>query len=177
MFWMKDCLFTYVIVQMDMSNCMLSSYITSSSLRPYDFIMGSVLTSLQTFKCLYNFDLRLPIYQDKTLKSETLSDVLRNGISIYAKELRGAKAMIDGNLVVNDETCTTEGLHEVELLLPCMKDIYIKVALAFSILNLIIQKEVIGIVNFTGSICSFSFLNSKEPISQAVADIKVPYYF
>ena len=42
---------------------------------------------------------RLPIYQEKTSKSEMLSDVLRNGISIYAKELRGAKAMIDGNLV------------------------------------------------------------------------------
>ncbi|XVF64937.1 hypothetical protein PTKIN_Ptkin09bG0206500 [Pterospermum kingtungense] len=144
-------------------NCTLSSNITSSSLRPCDFKMGRVLTSLQTFKCLYNFDLRLPIYQEKTLKSEMLSDVLRNGISIYAKELRGAKAMIDGSLVVNDETCTTDGLHEVELLLPFMKDIYVEAC------N---QKDVIGIVTFTGSVHSFSFLNSKEPISQSVADIK-----
>ncbi|XWS24016.1 hypothetical protein CRYUN_Cryun28dG0065100 [Craigia yunnanensis] len=144
-------------------NCLLSSNITSSSLRPCDFKMGRVLTSLQTFKCLYNFDLRLPTYQEKTSKSHTLSDVLHNGISIYAKELQGAKAMIDGNLVVNDETCTTDGLHEVEMLLPFMKDMYIEACS---------QKDVIGIVNFTGSVCSFSFLNSKEPISQAVADIK-----
>ena len=45
--------------------------------------------------------------------------------------------MIDGTLVVNDEICTTDGLHEVELLLPFMKDIYIEGAPAFSILNLI----------------------------------------
>ncbi|MBA0867036.1 hypothetical protein Goshw_026660 [Gossypium schwendimanii] len=107
--------------------------------------------------------LRLPIYQEKTSKSETLVDVLCNGISNYVKELRGAKAVIDGNLVVNDEACTTGGLHEVELLLPFMKDMYIEACS---------QKDVVGVVNFTGSLCSFSFLNSKEPISQAVADIK-----
>ncbi|MBA0566023.1 hypothetical protein Golob_010874 [Gossypium lobatum] len=106
---------------------------------------------------------RLPIYQEKTSKSETLVDVLCNGISNYVKELRGAKAVIDGNLVVNDEACTTGGLHEVELLLPFMKDMYIEACS---------QKDVVGVVNFTGSLCSFSFLNSKEPISQAVADIK-----
>ncbi|KAK8642599.1 hypothetical protein V6N13_011936 [Hibiscus sabdariffa] len=144
-------------------NCTLSSNITSSSLRPCDFKMGRVLTSLQTFKCFYNFDLSLPIYQEKASKSETLVDVLRNGISNYVKELRGAKAMIDGNLVVNDEICTTNGLHEIELLLPFMKDMYIEACS---------QKDVVGIVNFTGSVCSFSFLNSKESISQAVADIK-----
>ncbi|XVE95145.1 hypothetical protein REPUB_Repub02eG0071200 [Reevesia pubescens] len=107
-------------------NCMLSSNITSSSLPPCDFKMGRVLTSLQTFKCVYNCDFRLPIYQEKTSKSETLTDVLHNGISVYAKELRGAKAVIDGNLVVSDETCITDGLHEVELLLPFTKDIYIE---------------------------------------------------
>ncbi|KAL4333395.1 hypothetical protein GQ457_07G024380 [Hibiscus cannabinus] len=144
-------------------NCTLSSNITSSSLRPCDFKMGRVLTSLQTFKCFYNFDLRLPIYQEKASKSETLVDVLRNGISNYVKELRGAKAMMDGDLVVNDEICTTDGLHEIELLLPFMKDMYIEACS---------QKDVVGIVNFTGSVCSFSFLNSKETISQAVADIK-----
>ncbi|OMP06686.1 protein odr-4-like protein [Corchorus capsularis] len=143
-------------------NCTLSSNITSSSLRPCDFKMGRVLTSLQTFKCLYNFDLRLPIYQEKASR-HTLSDVLRNGISVYAKELQDAKAMIDGNLVINDDTCITDGLHEVELLLPFMKDLYIEACS---------QKDVVGVVTFTGSVCSYSFLNSKEPVSQAIADIK-----
>ncbi|XP_039069808.1 uncharacterized protein LOC120216454 [Hibiscus syriacus] len=71
--------------------------------------------------------------------------------------------MIDGNMVVNYETCTTDGLHEVELFLLLMKDMYIEACS---------QKDVVGIVNFTSSVCSFSFLNSKEPISQAVANIK-----
>lgn len=39
-------------------NCSLASNITSSNLRPCDFKMGKVLNSLQTFKCIYNFDLR-----------------------------------------------------------------------------------------------------------------------
>ncbi|XP_039035943.1 uncharacterized protein LOC120172580 [Hibiscus syriacus] len=119
-------------------SCTLSSNISSSSLWPCDFRMGMVLTSLQTFKCLYHFDLRLHIYQDKASKPEKFVDVLCNEISNYVQELRGAKAMIDGNLVVNDETCTTDGLHKVELLLPFMKDMYIGGSLAISILNSII---------------------------------------
>ncbi|GKV19930.1 hypothetical protein SLEP1_g30126 [Rubroshorea leprosula] len=144
-------------------NCTLSSNMTSSSLRPCDFKMGRVLTSLQTFKCLYNFDLRLPIYHESASTSQTLSDNLRHGISIYAIELRSAKAMIDGKLVVSDETCTTDGLHEVELLLPFTQDTYIGACS---------QKDIIGVLVFTGSVCSFAHLNSKEPISQAIADIK-----
>ncbi|GLT60557.1 hypothetical protein SLA2020_333190 [Shorea laevis] len=144
-------------------NCTLSSNITSSSLRPCDFKMGRVLTSLQTFKCLHNFDLRLPIYHESASTSQTLSDNLPHGISIYANELRSAKAMIDGKLVVSDETCTTDGLHEVELLLPFTQATYIGACS---------QKDIIGVLVFTGSVCSFAHLNSKEPISQAIADIK-----
>ncbi|GKV33527.1 hypothetical protein SLEP1_g42030 [Rubroshorea leprosula] len=144
-------------------NCTLSSNVTSNSLRPCDFKMGRVLTSLQTFKCLYNFDLRLPIYCESASNSQTLSDILRHRISVYAKELRSAKALIDGNLVVDAETCTTDGLHEVELLQPFMKDTYIEACS---------QKDIVGVLVFTGSVCSFAHLNSKEPISQAIADIK-----
>lgn len=39
-------------------NCVLSSNITSSSIRPCDFKMGRVLSSLQKFRCTYNFKLR-----------------------------------------------------------------------------------------------------------------------
>lgn len=35
------------------------------------------------------------------------------------------------------------------------------------------QKEAVGVLALSGSVCSFAFLNPKEPISQAVADIKV----
>lgn len=144
-------------------NCTWTSNIKSSSLRPCDFKVGRVLSSLQTFKCTYNFNLRLPICQDSASNVQTLSYVLRQGISDHAKDLRNAKAMIDGNLVVNDELCSLDGLHEVELLLPLMKNAY---AEACS------QKDALGILVFNGSVCSFAYLNSKEPISQAVSDIK-----
>lgn len=35
------------------------------------------------------------------------------------------------------------------------------------------QKVVLGVLAFNGSVCSFAYLNPKEPISQAVSDIKV----
>lgn len=37
------------------------------------------------------------------------------------------------------------------------------------------QKDVDGILVFRGSVCSFAYLNSKEPISQAVTEIKVTF--
>ncbi|GLT60555.1 hypothetical protein SLA2020_333170 [Shorea laevis] len=106
---------------------------------------------------------RLPVYHESASTSQPLSDNLRHGISIYANELRSAKAMIDGKLVASDETCTTDGPHEVELLLPFTQATYIGACS---------QKDIIGVLVFTGSVCSFAHLNSKEPISQAIADIK-----
>ncbi|KAF5758128.1 hypothetical protein HanXRQr2_Chr16g0725791 [Helianthus annuus] len=90
-------------------NCSLSLNITSSSLRPCDFKMRRVLSTLQTFKC-------------------------------HVEELKGAKDLIDGNLVDVDEQYASDGC--------CW------------------------ILVFTGSICSFAYSNSKEPISQDLADIK-----
>ncbi|XP_027354018.1 protein odr-4 homolog isoform X3 [Abrus precatorius] len=144
-------------------SCSLSSNITTSSLRPCDFKMGKVLSSLQTFKCMYNFNLRLPVLHDSVSKFQTLSDILRHAISVHAKELTGAKALIDGKLVVESEPCSSEGLHEVELLLPFLNNSFVEACS---------QRDVVGILSFSGSICSFAYLNSKEPISQAVADIK-----
>ncbi|KAF2323890.1 hypothetical protein GH714_003723 [Hevea brasiliensis] len=79
-------------------NCVLSSNITSSSIWPCDFKMGRVLSLLQTFRCTYNFKLSLPICQENTSNASTLSAILRHGISVNAKELKNANALIDGNL-------------------------------------------------------------------------------
>ncbi|KAG5251088.1 protein odr-4 [Salix suchowensis] len=144
-------------------NCVLSSNITSSSIRPCDFKMGRVLSSLQAFRCTYNFKLRLPITHESATNSQTLSSILRHAISVHAKELRDAKAMIDGNLVVGEELCTTDGMHEVELLLPFTKN---------SLVEASSQKDVAGVLVFGGSVCSYAYSNSKEPLMLAVADIK-----
>ncbi|XP_052190084.1 uncharacterized protein LOC127799886 [Diospyros lotus] len=144
-------------------NCSLTSNITSSSIRPCDFKMGRVLASLQTFRCTYTFDLRLPICCEDVSSARKFADILRQGISSHAKELKDAKAIIDGDLVVKDESCLPDGLHEVEFLLPFMKDSF---AEACS------EKEVVGVLAFSGSVCSFAYSNSREPVSQALADLK-----
>lgn len=146
-------------------NCSLASNITSSSLRPCDFKMGKVLNSIRTFKTSYNFDIRLPICRESLLDGKTLNDVLQDGISFHAKELRGAKALVDGNLVdvIEDEPCSSDDVHEVELLLPLMND---------ASLGANSQKEIGGVLVYSGCVCSYAYLFSKEPVSQAVADIK-----
>lgn len=144
-------------------NCSLSSNITSSSLRPCDFKMGRVLSTLQTFKCTYNFDIRFPIFRENISSSGKFAAILRDVISSHAEELKGAKALIDGNLVNVDEQCASAGVHEVEFLMPFINHTSFQ---AYS------EEEVVGVLVFTGSICSFAYSNSKEPISQALADIK-----
>jgi hypothetical protein len=98
-------------------------------------------------------------------------------------------------------------VHEVELLLPFMKDTYaegvlgipfppllfflpildhailrdVSIVLHYNCMSNYLctcskacsQKDVLGVLAFNGSVCSFAYLNPKEPISQAVSDIKV----
>ncbi|XP_049382250.1 uncharacterized protein LOC125846715 [Solanum stenotomum] len=142
-------------------NCSLASNITSGNLRPCDFKMGKILSTRQAFRCTYDFDLRLPIYQGSS--SKRLVDILHHGISIHAKELKGAKALIDGKLANEDEQFDLGGVHDVEFLLPFMEDKYLEVCS---------QKEITGLLVFSGSVCSYAYSNSKEPSSQALADIK-----
>ncbi|KAL3514304.1 hypothetical protein ACH5RR_027021 [Cinchona calisaya] len=143
-------------------NCSLASNITSTSLWPCDFKMGKVLTSLKEFRCTYNFDIRLPVCSESGSITK-MREILRHRLSTHAKELKGAKCLIDGKLAIEDELYVPDGLHEVEFLLPFMLD---KSLEAYS------QRGVAGILVFHGSVCSFVYLNPKEPISQALDDIK-----
>lgn len=135
----------------------------SSNMRPCDFKMGKLLASLQTYRCMYNFEIRLPIFHVGASDSSTFKNVIGSGIARHAKELQNAKALIDGKLVTEDQCITSEGIHKVELLLPFMKD---DSAEAFS------SDEVDGIVVLTGSICASAYLGPKEHVSQAVSDLK-----
>lgn len=65
--------------------------------------------------------------------------------------------------VVESESYSSDGVHEVELLLPFLSNRSIEACS---------QGDVVGLLSFSGLICSFAYLNSKEPISQAVTDIK-----
>lgn len=79
--------------------CLLNSSITSSSLRPCDFKLGRVLSSLQRFKCNYSFNFRLPIYSKGDTSRQTFTEMLRQELAVHEKELKSANAMIDGYLV------------------------------------------------------------------------------
>ncbi|KAJ9552304.1 hypothetical protein OSB04_016349 [Centaurea solstitialis] len=69
--------------------------------------------------------------------------------------------------VVNvDEQCVGDGVHEVEFLTPFMQHT------SFLANSREEEKEVVGILVFIGSLCSFAYSNSKEPILQALADLK-----
>lgn len=144
-------------------NCSLSSNVSSSSLRPCDFKMGKVLASLQKFKCTYNFDLRVPLCSEHGLRRRKLLDIVQIGVSSHAKMLKGAKCLIDGRLVIEDDQCVQGGLHEVQFLLPFHQE---------SSLEACSGKEVFGLLVFSGSLSSISYLNPKEPVSQSLNDIK-----
>lgn len=127
--------------------------IGSANFRVCDFKLGRVLTSLRHFKCLYNFDMQLPISRGGSFK-----DIIRDAISRHEKELIGAKALIDGNLALD---VVSEGSHNVELLLEGLRGFGDEV-----------KGEVTGIVSFKGFVCSYAYLNPKESAEQAVGDIK-----
>ncbi|XP_074372735.1 LOW QUALITY PROTEIN: uncharacterized protein LOC141713287 [Apium graveolens] len=144
-------------------NFSVASNITSSSLRPCDFKMGKALASLQTFRCTYTFDMRLPIFYENRSSIKSLAAILRHGIANQVQELKATKALIDGKLVIDVEQCASEGLHDVEFLVPFMQN---------TALEACSQEEVVGVLTFRGSVCSFAYINSKEPVSQALTDIK-----
>ncbi|KAG5620302.1 hypothetical protein H5410_005520, partial [Solanum commersonii] len=62
-----------------------------------------------------------------------------------------------------DEQFDLGGVHDVEFLLPFMEDKYLEVCS---------QKEITGLLVFSGSVCSYAYSNSKEPSSQALTNIK-----
>ncbi|KAL6511613.1 hypothetical protein OROGR_021210 [Orobanche gracilis] len=128
----------------------------------------------------------LPLTREAGWDIRRFSDVLRDEIMVHAKELAVAKVLINGKLVLcrldssgskhsqlsdinasehvaEDVPSASNDIHEVEFLLPLFEDEYIEACS---------QKEVLGILHFRGSVYSHAYLNSKEPVSQALVDIK-----
>ncbi|PIA62531.1 hypothetical protein AQUCO_00200504v1 [Aquilegia coerulea] len=152
--------FSYSPRKLSVRSCSISS----SSFRVCDFKFGRVLSSLRSFKCLYNFEIHLPIYRGFR---GTLRDVLTDGILRHGRELRDVKVIIDGNLVSDDDNdgddrlSVKDALRNVELLLPIGRDFVGEV-----------KEEIIGVVVFSGFVCSCAYLSPKESVLQAIRDIK-----
>ncbi|KAG0447825.1 hypothetical protein HPP92_028142 [Vanilla planifolia] len=137
--------------------------VASADMRPCDFKMSKILNLLQMYRCIYNFDLRVPVFQDDVSTSRTFKNVLRTTIACHAKELQSARALVDGKLANEDQQVTFEGSHTVELLLPFKTDAYVE---AYS------SEEILGVVVLRGAICASSYLGPKEPFLQALSDLK-----
>uniref|UniRef100_A0A0E0EWE4 Protein odr-4 homolog n=1 Tax=Oryza meridionalis TaxID=40149 RepID=A0A0E0EWE4_9ORYZ len=86
---------------------------SSGRLRPCDFKNSKLLASLQTFRCTYNFEIRLPVVQ-----AEPFKKVISKAISHLTKQVQNAKALIDGVLFLDGMDNTLEGPHNVEFLVP-----------------------------------------------------------
>ncbi|EPS64297.1 hypothetical protein M569_10484 [Genlisea aurea] len=157
---------SYGTLRWSCRNCSVTANISSTSTRPCDFKMGKVFGPLQTFRCTYNFDVRLPIRHGDEVSMERLFDMLHDVIANQAKELDNAKALINGKLVTgDDDLCVSDDFHEESVTQPLIIQVFV-------LFEACIQKRIFGVLHFRGSVCSLSYLNSKEPLSQALVDIK-----
>lgn len=96
---------------------------------------------------------RLPICHESATNAPTLSALLRRGISIHAKELRAAKAIIDGNLV---RGILTSPLLEIYFLFALYS--YIKNNIHVDTINVVILNHDMFCVNINYQIYFTNFL-------------------
>ncbi|XP_078176091.1 oxidoreductase, zinc-binding dehydrogenase family protein [Carex rostrata] len=135
----------------------------SGSLRPCDLKLSKVVTSLKEFRCMYNFEVRLPIDQASLPNHKSFKNVVTKGITHLSNKLQTAKALLDGNMVEDNLSLTTEGPHNIELLLP----FEIESNSEESSLE-----DVAGLVLFSGSVCASAYLGPRESVAQAISDLK-----
>uniref|UniRef100_A0A0A9DBR9 Protein odr-4 homolog n=1 Tax=Arundo donax TaxID=35708 RepID=A0A0A9DBR9_ARUDO len=133
--------------------------IASGSLRPCDFKYSKLLASLQTFRCKYNFEIRLTVVQ-----AEPFKRVILKAINHLAEEVQNAKALIDGHLISEDINISTEGPHRVDFLVPFKNSMPVE---EWSL------EGVAGLLRFSGSVSALAYLGPKESISEAISYLKV----
>ncbi|XP_042449743.1 protein odr-4 homolog isoform X1 [Zingiber officinale] len=146
--------------------------VSTGSLHPCDFKMSKLIASLQAFKCTYNFDIRLPIYQDGTSRV-TLKDIIYKGITNLSKDLQCAKFLINGHMVTEDLQLLSKSTHDVEFLVPFNKTMSSgDYNCGISSYKEFSSEEMAGLVSFNGSVVAFAYLAPREPFLQAISDLK-----
>lgn len=144
-------------------SCSLDGNFTSMSFRPCDLKMSKLLSTLQTFTSIYNFDIRLPLFQDDIQKANDMKKILLKAISLLSEQLKSAKALLDGSLITEDKGSVAEGSHEIDLLLPFADVISMQAGSC---------EEVVGLVTFSGTIFAQAHTFPREPLLQTVEDLK-----
>ncbi|XP_062196415.1 uncharacterized protein LOC133899441 [Phragmites australis] len=132
--------------------------VASGSLRPCDFKYSKLLASLQTFRCTYNFEIRLTVVQAEPFKT-----VILKAINHLTEEVQNAKSLIDGDLFSEVINISTEGLHQVDFLVPFKNDVPVEECSL---------EGVAGLLRFAGSVSALAYLGPKESIAEAISDLK-----
>eukprot|EP00249_Psilotum_nudum_P012216 c23656_g1_i1 orf=414-1394(+) len=132
------------------------------SLRPCEWKLGKVVSTLHSFMCLYNFDIRVPVLSNKP-PEKGMWEVLLSAVSAEAVRLKSAQAVVDGSLVVQDKPLSAERSHEVELFVPlsCGENLegeYVG--------------KVAGLAILSGSVQAHAYCLPREPLSHAIEDLK-----
>lgn len=143
--------------------CNLDSNFTSMSFRPCDLKLTKLLSTLQTFRSTYNFDVRLALFQEDIRKANNMKKILMKAISLLADQLKSVKALLDGTLITEETISVPGGPHEIELLLPFAD---VKSLEADS------SEEVVGLVAFSGTVFAQAYNFPRDPLLQAVEDLK-----
>jgi len=132
--------------------------VASGSLRPCDFKYSKLLASLQTFRCTFNFEIRLT-----AVRAEPFKKVILKAISHLTEEVQNARALVDGCLFSEDINISTDDPHQVDFLVP------FKNAVPIEECSL---EGVAGLLRFAGSVSALAYLGPKESISEAISDLK-----
>lgn len=132
--------------------------VASGSLRPCDFKYSKLLASLQTFRCTYNFEIRLT-----SVQAEPFKKIILKAISHLTEEVQNARALVDGQLFSEEMNISTEDPHQVDFLVP------FKNAVPVEECSL---EGVAGLIRFIGSVSALAYLGPKESISEAISDLK-----
>ncbi|XP_057867518.1 uncharacterized protein LOC131074824 isoform X2 [Cryptomeria japonica] len=149
-------------------SCNLDSNFTSMSFRPCDLKMTKLLSTLQSFRSTYSFEVSdsfgLNVTSEEDMqKTNHMKKVLLKAIALLAEQLKSAKASLDGNLINEDKVSIPGGPHEINFLLPFadVKSMHVGSS-----------EEVVGLVVFSGTIFAQAYAFPRESLLQAVEDLK-----
>lgn len=152
--------FSYSPRRVSCRSCSFELGFGTNSLRPCEWKLARTVSTLHSFGCSYSFESRVPIFANKPSKKR-LFDTLLSAISMEASRLESAVVLMDGSLVAEDKALVGDINHEVEIFLP------------FDSAADVSNGEVTGLATLRGSVRAQAYGFSRDPLSRAVADLKV----
>ncbi|CAM6056163.1 unnamed protein product [Sphagnum tenellum] len=150
-------------------SCAVDSGFSSAGLRPCDWKLGKVLSSLHTFVCSHPVEFSVPmVVKAKDTPRKTVKSHLFSAFAMVDAHLKSSVALVDGLLADEDKILgpgtTTATPHKVELLLPPTGN-----NVQYDLDE---GQKVTGIVTLNGVVHAWTFALSREPLHHALLDLK-----